>query len=330
MEAMQVRAFYRAARVASAEPPYDNLAMKVYYPCLYSGSLEERNTGFIPADEGQAPFPVVIIMPGINISHESYSWLAHNLARAGLVTLSYSWIGREMEDRISVTPGVELAGLTAAEYGKQATCPALPVLLDELQSINRNSLLAGLLDLENVFLGGHSAGGTMALLNGNRNWFPQLRGVFTYAAHCAANKLLGWPENSMMPLEANIPLLLMGGSRDGVIEASGFRYSDGTEAGPTTRIQRTFDESIEGGRDDCHLLIVEGANHFSFSHPADTATGRPFLDHPETQSGEAIRAYLAELISSFCHSALERESATATLNTLCNPDHPLAAIAGTK
>ena len=76
METTRVRAFYRAASVAGAEPPYDNLAIKVYYPAIYGGSLEERNTGFIPADSGRGPFPVVIIMPGINISHESYSWLA--------------------------------------------------------------------------------------------------------------------------------------------------------------------------------------------------------------------------------------------------------------
>ena len=74
MKPITVRAIYRATAVAGFSAPFDSLTMKIYYPCQYSDSFDERNTGFIPADPKRAPFPVVIIMPGINLSHEAYGW----------------------------------------------------------------------------------------------------------------------------------------------------------------------------------------------------------------------------------------------------------------
>ena len=50
MERIAVRALYRAAKVADTEAPYDNLTLKLYYPCDYGDSFEERDTGFIPPD----------------------------------------------------------------------------------------------------------------------------------------------------------------------------------------------------------------------------------------------------------------------------------------
>ena len=111
MEPVNVRAVYRAARVAGETAPYDSITLKVYYPCSYGDSFEERNTGLIPADKSRAPFPVVIILPGVNVSHESYGWLAEKLAEAGFAAVTYSWVAQEMEDRVGVTPGVNLKRL---------------------------------------------------------------------------------------------------------------------------------------------------------------------------------------------------------------------------
>lgn len=321
-----VRAFYRAAQVPGQAAPYNVIHCKVYYPCAYGDSFDERNTGFVPADNEQAPFPVVIMMPGINVAHESYSWLAHALAGSGYVVLTYSWIAQEMADLISVTPGVTLSTLTQEHYGQQPSCPALPVLLGELEQINQNSLLSGLLDLDNVVLGGHSAGGTMALLNANPNWYPQIRGAFSYGAHTAGNVQLGWSEDSFLPLSDKLPLLLMGGSRDGVIAASGFRYGDNDGDDSSARIEATFDRAIAGNRGDRFLLIVKGANHFSFCKPADSATGRPFLDRKHKGSPRKIRAYIADTTLAFCDLACHTHpQALGHLNTLCHEDHPLAS-----
>ncbi len=328
--APRVRAFYAAAIVPGAAPPYNTLNIKLYYPCLFGDSFAERDTGVVPADSNRAPFPVVIMMPGINLSPEAYSWLAHRLADAGLVTVAYSWIGREMEDRVSITPGVDIEALHIDNYGKRTSCPALPALIEELQRQNQRGTLAGLLDLDQIVLGGHSAGGTMALLNANPDWFAGVRGGFSYAAHTAANQLLGWPEDAVLPLHTDTPLLLIGGSDDGVIANSAHRYGEGANNSPIERIERSFDAGISGARGDRHLVIVEGANHFSLAHPADTATGRAYLEQAAAGDGETIRAYLGDLITSFCLQSFEQPMSEKALGNLLNPEHPLVAKGASK
>ena len=331
MKRIPVRAVYRAARVEGREPPYDNVTLKIHYPCAYGNSFEERDTGFVPPDATRAPFPVVILMPGVNISLEAYGWIAKALANAGFAAVTYSWITVEIGDRVSASPGVAFEPLMRNRYGKEPSCPALPALLDELRRVHSDSLLAGLLDLDHLILGGHSAGGTMALINANRNWFPGLCGAFSYAAHSAGNLKLGWPADSIMPLAPETPLLIMGGTRDGVIAASGHRYRDGGGKPVSDTVQRTFHEGIRGNGGGRHLLIVEGANHFAFVWPKDSSTGRPYLDWTSRGSEQQIRNYLAEVVVTFCRSIGKGDSeAAGALSQLCHPQHPLAAVAETK
>ena len=331
MKSIKVRAIYRATTVSGYHAPFDTLSLKVYYPCNYGDSFDERNTGFIPVDFARAPFPVVIILPGVNVSHEAYGWLARRLAESGFVVVTYSWIARELGDMISLSPGVQMKRLTRKRYGKKPSCPAIPAILAELKRMQNKSLLADQLDLTNVILGGHSAGGTMALLNANPGWFPSIRGAFSYGAHTTANVQLGWEDDSIMPISSDLPLLIMGGSRDGVIAASGHRYGDDGDSKPTERVERSFHEGIKGKRNDRYLLIVEGANHFSFAWPNDKSTGRPFLDMKEKGSGKKIRSYLASLVINFCGYACTGDAMSAAeLQGLCNTEHPLAAIADHK
>ena len=328
MSSVKVRAVYRAAKVAGREAPYDNLTLKIYYPCRYGDSFEERDTGFVPPDPSRSPLPVVIIMPGVNISHESYGWVARRLAKAGFAALTYSWVTVEIADRISVSPGVRIDRLTRQGYGQDPSCPALPAIMDELQRVQSEGLLAGHLDLDHIVLGGHSAGGSMALLNANRAWFPNLCGAFAYAAHTAGNLQLGWEEGSFMPIADNLPLLMLGGSRDGVIAASSHRYRDGEHESATSPIERSFREGVPGDGGGRHLLIVEGANHFSFVWPQDKSTGRPYLDGKAEGSGRRVRKHLGKAIVHFCRHACRGDArAAAVLQRLCSPDHPLTAVA---
>lgn len=331
MKRVRVRAVYNAATVPGRDAPYGTVTIKTHYPCRFGDSFKERDTGFVPVDESAAPLPVVVIMPGINVGQESYGWLARELAAAGFAALTYNWVTVEVGGRASLSPGVALDSLHRDRYGEEPSCPALPAILGELARMQQNGLLAGHLDLDRIVLGGHSAGGTMALLNANADWFPGLRGAFAYAAHTAGNVRLGWPDDSIMPLAPDLPLLVMGGTRDGVIAASSHRYRASDAPDPNDRIERTFHEAIGGNGGDRHLLIVEGANHFSFVHPRDTTTARAYLDRKAHGSGKRLRAYLAELVVDFCRRTCTNDAqAAAAFERLCSPDHPLAAVAQAK
>ncbi len=63
---IQVRAILRAAKVETAQPPYDTIHIKILYPGRMSGSHLERDMGVVAVDSEQAPFPVVIFFGGFN------------------------------------------------------------------------------------------------------------------------------------------------------------------------------------------------------------------------------------------------------------------------
>ncbi|WP_017660856.1 hypothetical protein [Baaleninema simplex] len=69
---MTVRAIYEAAKIESAASPYDTLNLKIFYPACLPDDERSRNLGIVPADDKNAPFPVVIFFNGINCSPEVY------------------------------------------------------------------------------------------------------------------------------------------------------------------------------------------------------------------------------------------------------------------
>ena len=306
---MDVRAIYRAIAIPDCAAPYDRASLKVFYPANYGDSAEERNSGVVPANKALAPFPVVIMMPGINVGPEAYTWLAYKLAERGIVTVTYTLVAEEMPGYISLTPGLSITALTPDHYGKIASATAVAPIMEDLQALNSEGVLAGMLDLQHVVLGGHSAGGTVALLNANADWFPGVCAAFSYGAHAGAATALGYAEDAMFTLPAQLPLLIMGGTRDGCIANSGSRYGD-PSASATQRVEQTFDQALQCERGDCYLAIIEGANHFSLAYPADHSTGRPFIDLATTQPDDALRELLSSLICQFC-LAVTREDASA-------------------
>ncbi len=323
---MSVRAFFTSIKVESAQPPYDSLYSKIYYPGNYGDSAEERNMGYIPAEQSGAPFPVAILIPGSNCPPESYAWLARHLAENGIVSLVYGWIKEDMPGFVALSPGFDLGALMPDTYGSKPSAPAIPALLEELQRQNSKGVLAGLLDLDKIILGGHSAGGNASLLNTHADWFPSVKAGFSYAAHSGAATAIGYPEDTLLPLPSNRPFLIMGGTRDGVIAASSNRYGDTVDASPTHRIARTFDEAMSCKRGDSHLLLVQGANHFCFLDPDDGTTGRPFLDWECEQPAAAIRAFLAKTICSFIKASVSGDTnAGKELKELATGTHPLVA-----
>lgn len=317
------RAIFRAISIPDGTAPYDRASIKVFYPADYQGSDEERNSGVIPARSDLTPFPVVIMMPGINVGPESYTWLAKQLAQCGIVTVTYTLVAEEMPGYISLTPGLSIAALTPENYAQRPSATAIAPIIEELKQLNDSGVLAGSLDLEKIVLGGHSAGGSVALLNARPDWFPGVCGAFSYGAHAGAATALGWEENAMFDLPSDIPLLIMGGSRDGCIANSSARYGDG-ESSATERVEASFDHALNCTRGDCYLAIIKGANHFSLAHPADHTTGRPFIDLDTTESDQDLRELLARLICEFsCAVARDDAQARQQLETQILQNHTL-------
>lgn len=330
---MKIRAFFSAVKVESAQSPYDTITLKIYYPAAPTGSEIENMTGVIPADRTQAPYPVVVFMPGINVEPNAYHWLAQQLVKSGLVVVTYLWVAEEMPGYISVTPGVTINAVTPGNYGgDQPSCPALQPILDHLsvQNQTESSRLAGLLDLDTIILGGHSAGGTMALQSMNPAWFPQVKGAFTYGAHMMTSTMLGYEPGTVLPIFGDRPLLMMGGEIDGVIEASTIRYGL-EEKTATYALEKTFSESIEDGHKNRYLVILSGANHFSMVSPVDETTGRPFLDHPPQTNEEDVRAKIAELTQLFIKGHVQDQANEQhAFTNLIRQDQPLITMSQSK
>lgn len=333
---IKVRAFYDSVSIESAESiksadahhnsAYSSAQLKIYYPSAYGDSDEERNTGVIPADADAAPFPVVIMMPGINVDPGSYSWLAKRLGECGIVTVIFQHVAEEMPGYISLTPGLDISALKPESFGLRPSSTVLTAIIAKLHKLcsqeSGNSVLAGKLDLQSIILGGHSAGGTVAMLNANPDWFPGVSAAFCYGAHSGASVILGWPENTTLPLPQKVPLLIMGGTQDGCIANSTQRYgSEPDENSSTAMVEETFYKSLTDTSNQAIvkknvLLLIRGANHFSMVHPYDDTTGRPFIDMPATEDEESIRQLMSDFILQFIHAQQPARNTNELLNTL--------------
>ncbi|MEV0585390.1 dienelactone hydrolase family protein [Nonomuraea sp. NPDC050310] len=298
---------------------FDTAHLKIYYPAAEDG---DRLTGVFPPAGG--PYPVVLFVSGINVGQDAYRWLATEIAAAGFVCVTFDRVGELFGGEYGLTPGVDLDAARPQVYGSRPTCPALGEILAALTEID---LLRGVIDLERVALGGHSAGGSVVLQSAR--YFPGVRAVFAYGAHTMVATMLGWPPGTVVPAQVDCPVLLAGGTRDGVITGSADRY--GQEGHDPVR--RTFEEALPPGE---HLLaVLEGANHFTIADPVDRTAARAFLDLPATSEP---RAELARLFTLFlrthlhgdarARAALEEEPCSRTSGTPSSSATPSSGSRG--
>jgi len=292
-----IRALFHATTLPNASAPYNVLHLKVYYPAAPTNSDAERMSGVIPADKTSAPMPVVIFFNGINVGIESYHWLAVKLAEANIVTVMYTHVAETLPGVIGLTPAIDLSKVKPETYGSGATCPAIQPILDSLMQLNNDekSPLYQALDLNSIILGGHSAGGTVALQNAQ--FFEQVKAVFAYAGHTMASTMLGFAPGTVLNIGSK-SVMLMRGDRDGVIAASRVRYG-AAEQSPDP-VETTFDEACQpSAGEEAYDVLLQGANHFAITHPLDETTGRFFLDMEMTRPEDEIRNEIAGLVKSF-------------------------------
>ncbi len=211
---MVVRALRQAIEVADAQSPYDRIHLKILYPA--DNSQAENPFSSSPADRDLAPFPVVIFFNGFNCSLSMYQWLAISLAEKGLVIVLFDWLV-ETNQNVSLSPGVDLTAFSESNYGNVPSSLALPLLIKELNNLQSTGVLADLLDLQTIILGGHSAGGRLALENAEPKFFDGIAGAFSYGAHSAAPVPLGKEPGTILSLPNSLPMLLIGGDGDGII-----------------------------------------------------------------------------------------------------------------
>ncbi|MDI1463066.1 dienelactone hydrolase family protein [Catellatospora sp. KI3] len=316
-----IRSVWWAATIPGHEAPFDTAHLRVYYPAAPDGSDRERLSGVMAADPAGAPFPVAVIVSGVNVGQEAYRWLATRLAERGIVAVTYDWVGTLFGGLHGITPGVDLDAARPDGYGKRPTCPSLRPVLDALASMT--GPVAGLLDLDRVALIGHSAGGTVALQSAS--FVPEVKAVATYGAHNMVATMLGWPAGTVLPAQADCPVLLVGGTNDGVINGSADRYGEDAAA-RRDPITRTFDEALPD-RDGANALIrLAGANHFAIVDPVDHTAARAFLDQAPDGDPAAHRALLADLLAVFCRMHLSGDPASFTEWDKLTAHHGVASI----
>ena len=282
-------------------------------------------TGVVAADAARSPYPVVVLFNGINVAADSYRWLAESLASRGFAVVTFTFVEEVFGTGVAVSPGIDVGMIRPETFGSAPSGTAVQPILDALAKLG--APLEGLLDLDNVALGGHSGGGTVVLQSGNPSWFPSVRAVFTYGAHAMASTILGWPVGHVMDLSDDVAVLLATGEYDGVMAASAIRYGEEGGVDRIDPVERTFDQSFAGGRGDVHHLVLKGANHFTVAHPLDLTSARAFLDEPATADEDVARAALADAVGLFLDASLRHdEGAAATLNswTAAPPDAVLS------
>ncbi len=299
---MIVRGWYFAF-----EADEDAAVATLYYPGDDQRLAEARLTGRVPPIESPDPWPVIVMMPGINIAPDGYRWLAHRLVADGFCVVTCAAIGSLGPAGRGITPGIDMGALLPDTIGTRPSSTVLEPLLARLDGATEDdSPVAGLLDLTRVVIGGHSAGGTVALHNSDPAWVPGLQAVFTYGAHTMTATALGHGESTVVTVPAKVPQMLLGGTDDGVISASRDRYLTKQDDTAHDPIRRTFDEAIGRDTGDSWLVELAGVGHFAICWPLDTTSGRTFLESDPVSADPEIRELLADLIAAFIATSLDR------------------------
>lgn len=286
----RVRAVHDAVRVPGAEPPYDVAHLVVHYPAVEADG--DPALGIVaPAGDR---LPVVLLAGNFNCPPELYAWLAKRLAAGGRAVVTWQWVTSLFGGRAGLSTGVDLAAVTPQTYGSRLPSQLLPALIERLPRVAN---VGDALDLDRLALGGHSAGGTLALLCSSWLSAP----AFSYGGHTRTQVPQGFGEDHYLPLGDGPPLLLLGGTGDGIGDAIARQQTGRALPGHPMRL--TAERAVPASR-TCRVALVEGANHYSFCEGYDGTTGRGYLEGPATGDPAALRDEIARHVESFLEEVL--------------------------
>ncbi len=282
---MRVRAVYDAVTVPGVESPYATAHLVVHYPAVQADG--DAALGIVaPA----APsLPVLLLGGNFNCPPELYAWLAKRLAAVGVAVVTWQWVAPLFGGRAGLSTGVDLGAVTPATFGSRVPSLLLPAVLEALPRVPD---VGSSLDLSRVALGGHSAGGTLALLCSS--WLG--RPAFSYGGHTRTQVPQGFGEDHYLPLGDGPPLLLLGGAEDGIGDAIA-QAQTGRDSGGHP-MELTAVRAVPPDR-PCRVVIVEGANHYSFCDGYDGTSGRGYLEAPATGDPSVVRDQIARHVESF-------------------------------
>jgi dienelactone hydrolase len=322
-----VRAAFAAATVPGVDAPWNTIHLKVHYPAVFSGDDAERLSGDVAVDPAVTPLPVVVFLNGINVGPEAYGWLARRLAASGRAVVTFSWVSELFPGQYGITCGLDMAAVTPDTYGTRASANAVGPILDALARMHAGSgPLAGALDLDRVALGGHSAGATITYENASPRFVPGLACAFGFGGHTMASTMLGWPPDTLLDIPGDVPLLVLGGTRDGVMAGSSDRY--GQDGHTTDPVVRTFTDAIPESSAPAYLALVEGANHFAIGHPHDPSSARGFLDMEPVGDPADHRHVIAGLVDAFLVRHLDGRDDDHLDTLLAGPSLAVSRVRG--
>jgi dienelactone hydrolase len=278
----------------------------VYYPATNGERLDPLGTR--PVDTSRGPLPVVVVLPGMNTETTYYRWLAIRLAQAGHLVLVSSLVSEIPPGGTGITPGVDLTAIQPDTYGTKPVGRAIGPVLAFAAQLNTEGVLAGAIDLEQVALVGHSAGGTVALETADAKFFPQIRAVISYASHTMASSVFGWPHGSCLPLSGDAAVLMFSGTRDGLVAAAMKWYADAGES--FDPIARSFDTLPTTARSAGSWVVeLQGANHFSVLQPQDGLWPRADEDMTSEVTADQVEALIGEAATLFLANQLRGDAA---------------------
>lgn len=282
---MRVRAVYDSVSVPGARPPYEAAQVVVHYPAVAADGDPALGIVAPAADR----LPVLLLAPNFNCPPELYAWLAKRLAAQGWGVVTWSWVAPLFGGRAGLSTGVDLAAVTPETYGERIPSRLLPALLEALPAV---ADVGGALDLSRVVLGGHSAGGTLALLCSSWLTAP----AFSYGGHTRTQVPQGFGADHYLPLGDGPPLLLLGGAEDGIGDAIARAQTGHVVEGHPMAL--TARRAVPEGR-SCEVAIVEGANHYSFCDGYDGSSGRGYLERRASGDPAAVRDAIASHVERF-------------------------------